>query len=430
MAPGLLRCAVENPVDPTDGERIAMITATDSALKSPARWFWVCLGLGVCVTDVGCSQLRSYRQGNPPMLGAAAPFSSGVNGAGGDYYAREVAKGVDQNRALLAQRSPRADERGRGSSPAEPESIARSTEHPIAPTDRRTGGEEEPLDVALQGPVTIPVARPAAVDPVAARPMQPKKPVESASASNEPRTELSPATILAASRSRLNALKNYQVTMKRQERVGGTLQAAEEAVLSIRRQPKAVRIQWPSGSHQGREVIYASGDGDGLLHVNMGDSIVPVPPLAIAPDSAIALSNSRHPITEAGFDTIVEDIEKSMALPAPGTPPQGKVTYAGLENPGQLERPSHKIVRVTPAGETWTVYFDTETKLPVMVQATDAKGDLLERYLFGSPKVDLPELASSDAFNPDQRWGQTKGGLLQRLARVGGSKPASENATR
>ena len=50
----------------------------------------------------------------------------------------------------------------------------------------------------------------------------------------------------------------------------------------------------------------------------------------------------------------------------------------------------------------------------------DAKGELLERYVFRNPRYDLPELAQADAFDPNLRWGPPKG-FLNRLAKANGT---------
>ncbi len=221
-------------------------------------------------------------------------------------------------------------------------------------------------------------------------------------------------------------MQSYQVTLNRQDRVGQTLQEPEEVVLSIRREPKAVRLEWPTGPHKGREVLYLASEDDGrFMHINAADSVIPVPPLKMPVDSPMVMSNARHPITEAGFDTVIGNLEKTLVATRAGDPSRGTLRYAGLENPGPLPRPCHKLTRVTPSGETWQIYVDPETKLPAMVEATAANGDLLERYVFSNPRIDLPELASADAFDPARRWGGARGGLLHRLARSGPAAPGS-----
>jgi hypothetical protein len=235
--------------------------------------------------------------------------------------------------------------------------------------------------------------------------------------------------IVATARQRLDVLESYQVAINRQERVGDSLQEPEDILLSIRRNPRAVRLQWQQGPHQGREALYAEKETGGMLQVNMADSKIPMPRVSLPPDSPLALRNSRHPITEAGFDTIIRNLEKTIAENRAGDHAHGRIAYGGLEQPVELDHPCHKIVRVTASGETWLVFFDPETKLPAMVQANAPDGGLVERYVFRSVRPDLPELASADAFDPNQRWGESKG-LLGRLAGAIQNSSPESTATR
>src|SRR5262249_13375021 len=88
-------------------------------------------------------------------------------------------------------------------------------------------------------------------------------------------------TILAECEAQVRSLDTYQVRMSRVERVGGRLQPEEEVILSIRRDPKAVRLEWNTGSNQGREVIYSTQLDPGSLFVHMPSSAIPLPTMKI-----------------------------------------------------------------------------------------------------------------------------------------------------
>jgi hypothetical protein len=139
----------------------------------------------------------------------------------------------------------------------------------------------------------------------------------------------------------------------------------------------------------------------------------------MAPDSPLALKNGRHPITEAGFDTVVQNMADGLRKQKAGDPAGGKLTYGGLEKPEGADAPGHKITRVLPGGETWVVYLDPKSMLPTFVQETGPGGELLERYVFRDLTPNVAELAKAEAFDPDARWGPQKG-LFQRLARSPG----------
>lgn len=236
--------------------------------------------------------------------------------------------------------------------------------------------------------------------------------------------------LLADARSRLGSLLTYQVSITRVERVGGQLQAEEEALLSIRRNPKAVRLEWANGPSKGREVIYSSAINDRMMYVNMVNSSLPIPRMTIPVDSPLVLRNSRHPITEAGFDTIIDGLNRSMDSAGAGANREGTLVYRGLERPKGLDQPCHLLERKTPAGETWQVYLDTRTLLPAVVAAYQtAGGELIERYTYRNVRPNPVDLASADAFDPDKRWGEAKGWLSRVARNAGASADAKPGQT-
>jgi hypothetical protein len=205
------------------------------------------------------------------------------------------------------------------------------------------------------------------------------------------------------------------VVLNRQERVGAVLQEPEDVVLSIRRNPRAVRLHWPKGPYQGREVLFSSQETKGLMEINTPNTLIPIPRMALAPDSPLALRSGRHPITEAGFETVLAKLNKTIEENQAGDTSHGRISYAGLAQPEGLEHACHKLLRVTATGEVWQVFLDPETKLPALVQANAPTGELLERYVFHEVVADPAELAAADAFDPNRRWGEPKG-IIARLA--------------
>ncbi len=104
--------------------------------------------------------------------------------------------------------------------------------------------------------------------------------------------------------------------------------------------------------------------------------------------------------------------------------------YKGTEKPSGLDRTCHHFVRVTATGETWNVYLDERSLLPSMVVAKDSHGAMIERYIYREIQENPTDLAAAGAFEPDQRWGESKG-LLGRLARAAGGTnvPAPDAST-
>ncbi len=137
--------------------------------------------------------------------------------------------------------------------------------------------------------------------------------------------------------------------------------------------------------------------------------------MKIAIDSPLVMKNSRHTIAEAGFETILANLQKSRDEPD-GTRTGGpSLEYKGLEKAAGLDAACHHFVRHAASGETWNVYLDARSLLPRLVLAENKQGDLLERYVYSDIRENPKELASADAFSPSERWGEGKG-LFQRLA--------------
>jgi Protein of unknown function (DUF1571) len=236
--------------------------------------------------------------------------------------------------------------------------------------------------------------------------------------------------ILSRAESRLESMQTYQMRVSRLERVGGQIQPEEDILLSVRREPKAVRLEWASGPSKGREVIYSSALDPRMIFVHMPSTAIPLPVMKIPVDSPLVMRNSRHAITEAGLDTIVENLRKSERGVDAAPTNRGGLSYKGIEKPSGLDRTCHHFVRKTANGETWNVYLDELTLLPSMVVAQDSRGAMIERYIYRAIQENPADLAAAGAFEPDQRWGESKG-LLGRLARAaaGTNLPASDSST-
>ncbi len=381
-----------------------MARAMDRTRKPPGRRarFAMIVATASVSPLVGCAYLKGYR-------GVASPKAGVVDRGDVDPYL--------VHHRIGPPASP--PDGGAALASVEPEGATGF----VRTTDRRTPdgtpGGIVPTEVVSLG---TPVALPTANNPHPA-PTPPPAVVELHGPEERPKDDA--GSVVVRARAAISAMTTYQVQINRQERVGGSLQPAEDVQLSVRRSPKAVRLEWLDGPHKGREVIYSASESGGMLHVHMGDSLVPVPTLSLPPDSPLVMKNSRHPITEAGLDGIVATLERGVS-----GPPDGSTTsYGGVETPAALGRPCHKIERHNAAGETWLTYLDARTALPAMVQGTSASGELLERYLFRDVKPDVAELASVDAFDPAKRWsGPAVPGLLGRLARSPGDAKTTATA--
>ncbi len=362
-----------------------MVPVKELVSKIATRGLWAALGLFMCAADMGCSRLKSHRKAEPsPTIGR--------DRTGVDKYAA----------APIARTLPIATQPGTSAAITDAELVSglptRASDDLSAPpvqlrVSAEAGSRGQEVDATRRGV------------PDGARSLE-----SAETSSRRPADRVQAGRLVSEARASLDRLSTYQVAMRRQERVNGNLLPEEDVILSVRRDPLAIRLTWPEGPHKGREVLYRADEPGGRLHVNMADSALPVPRLSLAPDSPMVMKNSRHPLTEAGFDPVVRALEETRKVQGPTG-----LVYEGLRKVEPFDRPHHSLVRTTSSGETTRVFLDAVTHLPAQIITESAAGELLERYTFRDLRSNLPELANSDAFDPDTRWGPPRG-LFGRLA--------------
>jgi hypothetical protein len=381
-----------------------MVPAMEREARTQWRQIWIILSLGIFLGAVcsGCAEIKSQIFGDQKIgeLGHVEDPS--------EVYARNTP------RTLMAPPNQiQATVTAPGSMLTEVEEAGPA----VLPAGTGIAGTTNPEGVALQLPRAIDsgsgvkLASASAGVPNAARIL----------AASEPKSEIKPEVIVEQARTALETMTSYELSMHRQERVNGSLLPEEDVTLALRRSPRAILLSWPSGPNQGREVLFRADEPGGQIHIKLANPALPR--LSLDPMSPAVMKNSRHPITEAGLDSLVEGLENGVQT--------STIQYAGIETPTGLDRPAHCLTRTGPGGEVWRAYLDVESHLPVMIQAVDSRGELLERHVFHDLKPNPAELAANDAFDPIARWGQPRG-LLSRLTRgmTENTTPATESTPR
>jgi hypothetical protein len=107
--------------------------------------------------------------------------------------------------------------------------------------------------------------------------------------------------VLLAAADRLNRVSFYTATFRKQERMKGTLGPLQSMEMKVRQKPFAVYLKFHA-PQAGKEIVYAEGHHDNKVIAHSGGvGRFLVPRLAVPPNSALALADSRHPVTEAGL---------------------------------------------------------------------------------------------------------------------------------
>jgi hypothetical protein len=177
--------------------------------------------------------------------------------------------------------------------------------------------------------------------------------------------------LLEQGRRRLADIPDYTCTFFKQERVGTELSEGQIMELKMRHKPFSVYMKWLNGE-KGRELLYVDGEQDGKMIVHPGGwKSRLVPPLKLEPDSSLAMSESRHPVTMLGLlklsDEIITRRKSEIERKCP-------IRCQFLENETANERPCYCFVstyldRKTSEEYRKSIqYIDREWLLPICVK--------------------------------------------------------------
>jgi hypothetical protein len=242
---------------------------------------------------------------------------------------------------------------------------------------------------------------------------------ESAPARTDPPLPLAGAPPAAAHPSTLQAVAGSVQEMKaaasafggvtctlRKTEYKGRQFREEQVLLKLRNHPRAIYMKWIGAEHRGQEVIWREGWNRGRLRAHKGS--FPDVTVDLAPTSGLAMRDSRHPVTQVGFDFMLSVLERDLAL-AEATP----ACLVNLEDAGKqdvLGAPA-RCFEVDldkarcPQVYAWRARFcqDQSTRLPSRVQVWDQEGGevrLVEDFTYQGITLE-PGLTDRD-FDPDR----------------------------
>ena len=151
------------------------------------------------------------------------------------------------------------------------------------------------------------------------------------------------------------------------------------------RKPLDVRLEWLDDQGKvDQTAVYRQGFNDGKVLARQSSLLGALAgKLRLDPNESLALSDSRHPITEVGLGKIIESALKDAANPRISSSFTGEETLEG--------RPSYKFeftatgneaVGGLEAARKALIWVDREWKLPVKLELYDGANTLLERHRF------------------------------------------------
>ncbi len=209
----------------------------------------------------------------------------------------------------------------------------------------------------------------------------------------------------------ISRIENYTAKFRKQERLSGRLGPENTLQMKVRNRPFAIYLKFLAPK-AGKEVVYAEGHHENKVIAHNGDwTRKLIPRLAVAPDSAVALADSRHPVTEAGLvhlaNKLLDFRRKDIGDPHASTILDRITDSEG--RPWLRSIHTHSINDGSRPFARVEIHYDPQTQFPLRIFSYDwpapgETGDLLlaERYVYDDLNLDAHLTAEDfDPANPD-----------------------------
>lgn len=181
-------------------------------------------------------------------------------------------------------------------------------------------------------------------------------------------------SLVARGRARYRDILDYTCLFTKRERLkNGRLVGPHVMEMKVRTNPRSIYFRFVK-PHKGREAIWVDGQFDGKMVVHdVGLGKLLAGTLKLEPASGMAMEDNRHPISEAGFGFLLEELATRWEIEM--LPGEIEVTISRnarvddractlVESKHPRARPGYLYHKVK-------VYFDHELHLPVRFEAYD-----------------------------------------------------------
>jgi hypothetical protein len=156
------------------------------------------------------------------------------------------------------------------------------------------------------------------------------------------------------------------------------------------RKPLDVRLEWLNDrGNVDQMAVYRQGFNDGKVLARQSGLLGSLAgKVRLDPNESLALSDSRHPITEVGLGKIIDRAQHDAANPRIASHFAGEETLDGLPAyKFEFTANGNEAVGDLAAARRALIWIDRELKLPVKLELYDAANTLLERHRFKQVRV-------------------------------------------
>jgi outer membrane lipoprotein-sorting protein len=203
----------------------------------------------------------------------------------------------------------------------------------------------------------------------------------------------------------LAKVDNYTALFHRIERVNGKLVPEQTTFLKFKR-PFKIYMRWLS-PYSGREALYIAGANNNKVRAH-GTGLAGLFSVNLNPAGGLAMKNSRHPITEAGLETLIKKIGADLRRGLQA----GELTAIDHGEQMVYGRKTRELEGVLPKDPAKGYYcyrcivnLDAETRMPIKTQIFDWENQLIECYGYEHLRLN-PGLSDKDfdPQNPDYHF--------------------------
>lgn len=224
-----------------------------------------------------------------------------------------------------------------------------------------------------------------------------------------PDPTLDPLGFLARSLAACAPLRQYEVTLTRQERRGlgpfVRLQPPEEIRCRFRREPFSVYFEWTDPNVKYGVSTYVAGQQNDKVRFTPRVWLFGLKPdvVRVSLNTPVIWGEARHPVSEFGLEKLMQQTFGHLERAAGAA----TVTYRGLEpRPGARSTPAHHFRIVYPQSQhpspVQELWIDPESLLPVGTESRFLDGSLDASYHYADLRSDVT-LTDEDFLLPNER---------------------------
>lgn len=193
-------------------------------------------------------------------------------------------------------------------------------------------------------------------------------------------------SVLCAVEAAYASVNDYSCILSKKEFIDGEYIVWSEVLYKFRK-PDNYYMKWTAGSMEGREVIYAGARYGKALKVHVG-GFWNLMTFSLDPTGSIAMSTSRHPITESDLGFMIRQMRENVQRAK--QEPSARIECLGATIACNRKSMHYRAWFPEKKGfinHVVVLYIDSALHLPIKIEMHDWTNRLVESYSFSALKL-------------------------------------------